>query len=89
MAILELATHKWMHCTDPDCPGCNLCHGGLSLCCVCGGGEGSLPTDCPGQSMNDILHDDVYAGKVDYRRKEGWVQRPSVMWEGIRRWQCT
>lgn len=87
MAVLELAAHKWAHCNEADC-NCCLCSG-LSLCCVCGGGEGSLPTDCPGQRMHDLLNDEVYAGSVDYRRKEGWVQRPSVMWEGIRRWQCT
>jgi hypothetical protein len=54
---------------------CPICDGGLSLCTVCGGAEGSMPTDCPGHRMQAEVSDAVYAGEVDYDRRDGWVQR--------------
>jgi hypothetical protein len=29
----------------------NIVDGGLAICKVCGGGEGSLTTDCPGEKI--------------------------------------
>ena len=44
----------------------------LAYCKVCGGAEGSLPTDCPGERMPHELEDRVYAGDIDYTRRYGW-----------------
>lgn len=35
-------------CTDTSCP---ICEGGLFLCSVCGGSEGSLLPSCPGRQL--------------------------------------
>ena len=44
--------HKQLECKDPDCGGmCNACC--LAICTVCGGAEGSLPTECPGVEIVD------------------------------------
>lgn len=40
---------------------------GLAHCKVCGGAEGSLPTDCPGRLMTAEEQDEVYAGARDFR----------------------
>lgn len=40
---------------------------GLSWCPRCGGAEGSLPTECPGQRMHHLEEQRVYAGHLDYR----------------------
>jgi hypothetical protein len=81
--VIYFPGHRWKHCV-PHCDGCVLCHGGLALCDVCGGLEGSLPTDCPGERMRRVVEDDVYAGELDYRTGEGWVQKMSKMWEELR-----
>lgn len=82
--IIKFPGHKWKHCTSEDCRGCALCHGGLSVCSTCRGAEGSLPTDCPGEPMHEIIQEEVYAARLDYRRGEGWVQRLSKNWEGFK-----
>ena len=81
--IIQFPGHKWQHCTDPNCSGCVLCNG-LVVCSVCHSGEGALPTDCPGVPMHEVLCDEVYAARLDYRRKEGWVQSSSKNWEGLK-----
>lgn len=83
MIVIAFPGHHWSHC-DPSCVSCMLCNGGLALCDVCGGLEGSLPTDCPGERMGQFIEDEVYAGRLDYRRHEGWVPRMSLIWEGFR-----
>jgi len=55
---------------DTNCP---ICDGGLVFCKVCGGFEGGLTTDCPGQNIPMDTNDAVYAGKLDYREGKGWV----------------
>jgi hypothetical protein len=48
-------------------------------CGVCGGFEGSLPTECPGYMIGDRA-DEVYAGKIDFidgewkNQKVRWMQ---------------
>lgn len=84
MTVIRFPGHKWAHCEKHNCQGCFLCCGGLSLCRNCGGFEGSTPTDCPGYRMTERTADLVYAGSLDYRRAEGWVHRPSKIWEGMR-----
>jgi len=63
---------------NPSRLSCNICDGGLSLCTVCGGAEGSLPTDCPGSRMSAELSESVYAGLADYRDGLGWLLAPQI-----------
>lgn len=72
MTIIRFPAHKLHHC-EPGCTGCMFCDGGLALCVTCGGAEGSLPTDCPGEPMPELICEEVYGGAVDYRRGRGWV----------------
>lgn len=53
-----------IRCQENHCP---ICEGGLSLCEICGGAEGSMPTECPGVKMTHAQSDAVYAGTLDYR----------------------
>ena len=48
-------------CADEGCAACQL-----SLCAVCKGFEGSLPTHCPGEPMDGNLQTDVYVGEINY-----------------------
>ena len=41
---------------------------GLSHCMVCGGGEGSMPTLCPGRRLTSAETQDIYAGALDFNR---------------------
>ena len=54
---------------------CNICDGGLSLCTVCGGAEGSMPTACPGYKLTREQLDDIYAGKLDFLDINGVVEK--------------
>ena len=57
--------HKQLECKDPDCGGmCNACC--LAICTVCGGAEGSLPTECPGVEMTTQESCMVLEGITDY-----------------------
>jgi hypothetical protein len=38
----------------------------LSLCKICGGAEGSLPSNCPGRRMTSEEQDLVYNKKLDF-----------------------
>ncbi|MEW6115633.1 MAG: hypothetical protein AB1553_01875 [Nitrospirota bacterium] len=65
----KIREHQFITPAECDCGGtghCNICDGGLAICKICGGAEGSLPTECPGEKM--IAHQDeaVYAGKLDF-----------------------
>ena len=54
---------------DHDAPSAILDPNGevvLSLCKVCGGAEGAMPTDCPGRALSEQQLDDIYAGRLDY-----------------------
>jgi len=53
---------------------CNICEGGLGLCTVCGGAEGSMPTSCPGIRMTGTQADAVFAGTMDYVGGR-WIER--------------
>lgn len=69
--------HVFVTSKDCTCDGsasCMICDGGLAICKVCGGMEGSLTTDCPGEMIPMERHNEVYAGKFDYREGKGWVQ---------------
>lgn len=75
--VVRFPKHKWAHCGS-DCNGCCLCHGGLALCTVCGGGEGSLPDHCPGGPMTNEQSDAVYAGRLNFRNG-AWRNESSVV----------
>ncbi len=74
--VLRLAKHVLYRCPgDEDAcieGRCMFCDGGLSMCVICGGAEGSLPTDCPGARMSDAQETAIMAGQLDYRRDGGW-----------------
>lgn len=75
--VLRLAKHVLFRCSgekDECMEGrCMFCSGGLSMCTVCGGAEGSMPTDCPGEPMSWDTGQQVYEGLIDYRRGQGWI----------------
>lgn len=80
MPLHSLEEHK--NCERPHCP---ICDGALASCTVCGGAEGSLPTDCPGHRMTAQQMEAVYAAALDFRDDEGWVNKPSETWQPITR----
>ena len=82
---------RWPRHVRKRCEGCEQCredgyggghYGGdclldvLFACRVCGGAEGSLPRDCPGERMHEIVECGVMSGDVDYDAREGWIQVP-------------
>jgi hypothetical protein len=81
--------HQYM--TGKDCTTeweeRNIIDGGLSLCKVCGLFEGSLTTDCPGEKVSGKKGDEIYAGKIDYRDSEGWVNKKNPTNEMWERWK--
>lgn len=72
-------SHVFYECSD-ECSGCQICNGGLAHCKVCGGAEGSLPTDCPGHRMDSTTEEAVYAGDLDHQAGR-WVVP-------LRCWSC-
>lgn len=79
--VVRWARHVRHNCAAHHEDGgmsCMYCAGGLFTCTVCGGAEGSLPTDCPGRRMDESEERAVYAGTLDYLVSEGgWTLRPS------------
>jgi hypothetical protein len=62
--------HLFYACVEPcDNPGaCQWCDGGLWLCTVCGGFEGTLPSECPKQKMTEAQEDAIYkTGTLDFK----------------------
>lgn len=58
-------------------PGCMFCDGGLFVCTVCLGMEGSLPTFCPGTKMTLEQRNSVYDGELDFQDGH-WVAGVSL-----------
>ena len=65
-------------CSKPIsiCDSASRCENGLSFCEVCKGGEGDIPTDCPGKPLNEhqisyIVNEalDFIDGKWYYKTK--------------------
>lgn len=73
--ILHYHGHKRVRCpgTSDRCAGgyCMTCE--LYACERCGGAEGTLPRDCPGERMSEDQQRDVYEGRIDFRWRQGWV----------------
>lgn len=55
----------------------------LALCGVCGGGEGSLPTECPGERLAPEVEDAVYAGWLDHKAGQ-WMAPVCSMCKKVR-----
>lgn len=66
--------HVKHECHDYDC---YVCSSGLLLCSVCGGAEGSLPTECCGVRMTNEQQDNIMAKKLDYVNGE-WVKKTDI-----------
>ncbi len=67
--------HRLYETGDIGAPSAILDRNGevvLSLCKVCGGAEGAMPTDCPEKLLNEQQLEDIYARRIDYRCGE-WV----------------
>lgn len=62
----QLVAHQ--DCTILHCP---ICDGGLAVCEICEGMEGSLTTECPGVKMTIEQQDSVYNKHIDFYDR-GW-----------------
>ena len=51
---------------------CSCEHCCLAVCSVCGAGEGSLTTDCPGTQVSADKQQEVYETNFDYTDERGW-----------------
>ncbi len=51
---------------------CSCEHCTLSVCSVCGGGEGSLTTDCPGAKIDGDRQQEICETNLDYTDDRGW-----------------
>lgn len=60
---------------------CTCEHCALAVCGVCGAGEGSLTTDCPGEKVPYDRQQEVFETSFDYTDDRGWHLAP----EGTRR----
>lgn len=63
----EFESHK-DHANEEESQICRLvCRGGIAVCKVCFGTDGSLPTDCPGIPMTREQEEGVWMGPLDFR----------------------
>nr|WP_287182050.1 hypothetical protein [Mesorhizobium sp.] len=69
-----MSAHVLHSCNEHDC---FVCDGGLALCIVCGGAEGEMPTDCPGERVNSEILDLVYRGEFDFVGGK-WVNKMTL-----------
>lgn len=61
--------HQLYETGDNDAPNSIKDRNGevaLGLCRVCGGAEGTLPTNCPSRRLTPEEEDAIYAGKLDF-----------------------
>lgn len=60
----------YRYCNNPDCGGtCIYCT--LDICKVCGLGEGSLTSECPGINSLEMA-DEIYDGLKDFKNGK-WI----------------
>lgn len=67
-------------CRKSDGPVSKMCtceHCTLSICAVCGSGEGTLTTDCPGTKVAYDRQQEVFETNLDYTDERGWHLEPS------------
>lgn len=66
----------------------NIVDGGLALCKVCGGLEGALTTECPGEKIPYEKDQEVYRGKIDFvngKWIEGTSKHSPAYWANYRK----
>ncbi len=57
-----MTQHKWFKCPSAcDLSYCAFCRGGLALCTVCGGFEGTLTTECCGRALTKAEEEAIYS----------------------------
>jgi len=47
--------------------GCPFCDGGLGLCIICGGLEGSLTSECYGKQLDENILELIYKKGLDFK----------------------
>jgi len=52
---------------------CPYCEGGLGLCIICGGLEGSLTSDCCGHNLDECVLEAIYKGGLNFKNNEWTV----------------
>jgi hypothetical protein len=58
--------------------GCQFCDGGLGLCTVCDGAEGTLTTECPGRKITKEEAAKIYNWKsLDFKDGQ-WVEKQTT-----------
>ena len=65
----DLLEHK--NCTEWNCP---ICDGGLALCVICGGAEGSLTTECCGRKLTKDEQKLIMNGALDFQDNR-WIEK--------------
>lgn len=56
------------HADDPGGQECRqVCRGGLAFCKKCKCAEGTLPSECPGEPVDEILQEAIYRNTIDYK----------------------
>lgn len=67
--------HIWYECPKPCYTlYCQWCEGGLGMCTVCGGAEGTLPTQCPGVEMTQEQMDAIYLTRTLDFKDGKWIE---------------
>ena len=51
---------------------CPICDGGLAVCEVCNGAEGSLPSECPGRKLSACEEEEIMLRNIDYKNGK-WI----------------
>jgi len=65
--------HKYIqhkHCEEDNC---YICHGGLSVCSICGCAEGGLTSECSNINCKQI-EDLIYIGHIDFKDNK-WISK--------------
>ena len=67
--------HTWYECKCNN-HGCQFCDGGLGLCTVCNGAEGTLTTECCGRKITEEEKEKIYTlQSLDF--VDGvWIEKP-------------
>ncbi len=61
-----LVTRETCGCDPDSYTSCPICDGGLALCSVCGGAEGWMTTDCPGEHVPYEKGEAVGRREIDF-----------------------
>ena len=66
---------------DPRCQNGTCVHVNLFCCRTCGGAEGDMPTDCPGERMTYGQRKAIYDDDLNYTWPHGWVRPEDRQWK--------